>query len=401
MRSSKLRANGKTFLKTPLQRAIKAWSRPRSLLLKVVSQMTENSTQKVVRVGLDERSYPIIIEKGLLKRIGPDLKSLNIAKRYAVISDDHVAELYGRQLMNSLTEAAIAAEIITFPRGEANKNLQTIGMLSSRLAQKGFDRKDGLIALGGGVTGDITGFLASVYMRGIPFVQVPTTLLAQVDSSVGGKTGVDIPEGKNLVGTFYQPRVVYIDIGVLNTLPENELIGGLAEVIKYGVIADADFFHFLRDNRQQILNLDEKAISDTIARCCEIKAWVVEQDEREGDLRRILNYGHTIGHAIEAASDFKLIHGLAIAIGMCIVARLAVKTGHLAQDEAGKIMNLVHDFKMPTDIPAELDRSRIKGYLKTDKKTVGGRVFFVLPKTIGEVIVTDQVNEEDIDAVLL
>lgn len=362
--------------------------------------MTAKNTRKVIQVGLDGRSYPIIIEKGMLNRIGPDLKIRNIAKRYAVISDDHVAKLYGQQFMDNLADADIAAEMITFPQGETSKNLHTIGMLASRLADLGFDRKDGLIALGGGVTGDITGFLASTYMRGISFIQVPTTLLAQVDSSVGGKTGVDIPQGKNLVGTFYQPRVVYIDTTVLKTLPDEELLGGLAEVIKYGVIVDADFFQFLHDNRQHILKLDEKAITETIGRCCEIKAWVVEKDEREGGLRQILNFGHTIGHAIEAASDFKLIHGLAIAIGMCIVAKLAVRTGHLKQGEADTIIQLVHDFGMVTTIPADMDRQRIKGYLKTDKKTIGGRGFFVLPTRIGQVDITDQVDEEDIDAVL-
>ncbi|MDH3392257.1 MAG: 3-dehydroquinate synthase [Desulfobulbaceae bacterium] len=362
--------------------------------------MATNTIRKEVRVGLGERSYPIIIEKGLLSQVGHTLKDLVIAKRYAVISDDYVAGLYGQQLMNSLAENNVPAELITFPRGEKSKHLQTVGMLASRLAQRSFDRKDGLIALGGGVTGDITGFLASVYMRGIPFIQVPTTLLAQVDSSVGGKTGVDIPEGKNLVGTFYQPKAVFIDTDVLQTLPGDELLGGLAEVIKYGVIADADFFYYLENKRPQILALDRDVITDTIARCCEIKAWVVEQDEREGGLRRILNYGHTIGHAIEAASQYTLIHGLAIAMGMCAAAKLAVRTGHLDQDKADKIVQLIHDFGMKTTIPAELDVKRIKEYFKTDKKTVGGRVFYVLPRTIGEVLVTDEVDEEDIDQIL-
>ncbi len=362
--------------------------------------MTNNTEQKVVQVGLADRSYPIFIGSGILKRIGSDLHDRQIAKRYGVISDDNVASLYGDQLMGSLAEAGIAAELITFPRGEESKNLETIAKLSSELAAKNFDRKDGLIALGGGVTGDITGFLASIYMRGIPFVQIPTTLLAQVDSSVGGKTGVDIPEGKNLVGTFYQPKAVYIDTDVLATLPKEELLGGLAEVIKYGVIADADFFRYLEDNRSSILALEQTTITDTISRCCEIKAWVVEQDEREGDLRRILNFGHTIGHAIEAASDFKLIHGLAIAMGMCVVADLAARTGHMNADDTARINKLIDSYGMPVKIPAALDRNRIKEYLKTDKKTVGGRVFFVLPQQIGKVFVTADINEEDIDAAL-
>ena len=363
--------------------------------------MTNLIADKIVQVGLEERSYPIFIGNDLLKNVGIDLQGRNVAKRYGVISDDHVASLYGEALMTSLAEAGLDAELITFPRGEENKNLQTIADLSSELARRKFDRKDGLIALGGGVTGDITGFLAAIYMRGIPFVQVPTTLLAQVDSSVGGKTGVDIPEGKNLVGCFYQPQAVYIDTSVLQTLPKEELLGGLAEVIKYGVIADANFFDFLEKNRDQILALDKTIITDTIARCCEIKAWVVEQDEREGDLRRILNFGHTIGHAIEAASDFKLIHGLAVAMGMCAIAKLAELIGHLSTDEANRISTLIKKYGMGTEIPSELNRSRIKGYLKTDKKTVGGRVFYVLPESIGKVFVTDQVSEDAIDSVLM
>jgi len=362
--------------------------------------MTENDGPKVVTVGLGDRSYPIRIEQGLLDRIGTDLRHRDIAKRYAVISDSHVAGLYGGRLMKSLDSAGLSAELITFPRGEASKNLQTIADLASALAARGFDRQDGLIALGGGVTGDITGFLASVYMRSIPFVQVPTTLLAQVDSSVGGKTGVDIPEGKNLIGTFYQPKAVYIDTAVLQSLPEDELLGGMAEVIKYGVIADADFFRHLEANREKILCLDNTIVPALIARCCEIKAWVVEQDEREGGLRRILNFGHTIGHAIEAASGFTLIHGLAIAIGMSVVADLAVRSNLLPRSDADRLQGLIRAFGMPHAIPPKLDRQRIKGYLKTDKKTVGGRVFFVLPTGIGKVIVTDQVAEADIDAVI-
>ncbi len=356
--------------------------------------------EKKITVGLGKRSYPIVIRAGLLAGIGPALRDRQIAKRYGIISDEHVAGLYGDALMRSLADAGLDAELITFPRGETNKNLQTIAMLSSRLAALGFDRRDALVALGGGVTGDITGFLASVYMRGIPLVQVPTTLLAQVDSSVGGKTGVDIPEGKNLVGTFYQPEAVYIDTTVLQSLPESELLGGLAEVIKYGVIIDPDFFHFLESRQNAILQLRPEVIIQMIARCCEIKAGVVEQDEREGGLRRILNFGHTIGHAVEAASDFRLIHGLAIAIGMQAAADLAVRTGRLDRGQADRLQTLLSSCRLPVTIPAELDRRRIKGYLQTDKKTVDGRVFFVLPTKIGKVIITDEVSEKDIDAVL-
>ena len=357
-------------------------------------------TETVVTVGLGERSYPIRISSGLLDKIGADLRARKIGSKYGVISDDRVAALYGDRFMQSLAAAGLQAELLTFPAGEASKHLQTIAALSSELAQRGFDRKTALIALGGGVTGDITGFLASIYLRGIPFIQVPTTLLSQVDSSVGGKTGVDIPEGKNLVGTFYQPKAVYIDTDVLRTLPVAELQGGLAEVIKYGVINDADFFAFLEQNKEAVFALRQDVLTKLIARCCEIKAWVVEQDEREGGLRRILNFGHTIGHAVETASGFQLIHGCAVAIGMCAAADLAVRAGCLAAEEAERIRRLIAAYGLPTEIPADLDHEAIKKYLLTDKKTVGGRVFYVLPERVGAVKITDQVRDKDVEAVV-
>lgn len=355
---------------------------------------------KKIQVGLDDRSYPILIHANLLKDIGNDLKDRNIAKRYVVVADDYVAELFGQQLMDSLSNASVLADLITFPRGEASKNLATIAQLSSKLANLHVDRKDGLIALGGGVTGDITGFLAAVYMRGIPFIQIPTTLLAQVDSSVGGKTGVDIPEGKNLVGCFYQPKCVYIDSQVLADLPDNELLNGLAEVIKYSVIYDADFFDFLAENRQAILGRDLSVLEEVIHKCCSIKAKVVEADERESDLRRILNFGHTIGHAIEGASDYSLAHGLAVGMGMIAAGEIAVGKALFSQGELDKLRTLIGDFGLSVDIPKELDRKQIKQYLKTDKKAVSGKPFFVLPTTIGKVVITDDVSEELIDQVI-
>lgn len=353
-----------------------------------------------LQVGLGDRSYPIYIDNGCLQRVGEDLFAKNIGKRYGIVADDLVAELYGDMLMANLKAAGIKAELLTFPHGEANKTLQTIGDLAGRLARLGFDRKDALIGLGGGVTGDITGFLAASYMRGIPFVQLPTTLLAQVDSSVGGKTGVDIPEGKNLVGAFYQPKAVYIDTSVLETLPKEELLGGLGEVIKYGVIRDEEFFHFLRDNREGILNLEPELINKTIHLCCKIKAEVVSEDEREGGVRRILNYGHTIGHAVEGASDYTLIHGLAVSIGMVAAAKLAVLNNLLVKDDYRQIVDILQQYKMPVVVPGSLDRDRIKKYLLTDKKTVGGKVFYVLPTQIGKTVITDKVTEGQVDEVL-
>ncbi|MGV1099862.1 3-dehydroquinate synthase [Thiovibrio sp. JS02] len=355
---------------------------------------------KKIRVGLDDRAYDILIEKGLLAAIGQDLKTRAIAKRYVVVADSHVAEILAPRLMDSLAGAGLRADLITFPRGEESKHLATVAALASNLARLGVDRKDALIALGGGVTGDITGFLAAIYMRGIPFVQIPTTLLAQVDSSVGGKTGVDIPEGKNLVGAFYQPCCVYIDSSVLHSLPQAELLNGLAEVIKYSVIQDAEFFRFLSENRTAILARKLPVLEEVIARCCTIKAKVVAADEREADLRRILNFGHTLGHAVEAASHYALAHGLAVGMGMVAVCELAALKGIFSKDKAAAVRRLIGDYGLPVTIPPEFSPVQVKSFLKTDKKTVGGRPFFVLPTEIGKVIITDDVAEELIDKVL-
>lgn len=353
-----------------------------------------------VQVGLGRRSYQIFIESGCLQRIGSDLANRKIANRYAVITDTTVGKLYGEQLLQILTEAGIEARLFPFPAGEKSKNLYTVEALASRLAAAGYDRHDALIALGGGVTGDITGFLASAYMRGIPFVQVPTSLLAQVDSSVGGKTGVDLPEGKNLVGAFYQPKAVYVDIDVLQTLPREELLGGLAEVIKYGVISSEEFFSFLEQYRRKILQLEPEVLIQMISTCCSIKAEIVEQDEHESGIRRVLNYGHTIGHAVEAASNFELIHGLAVAVGMVAAARISVMKNTLTGKEEERIYSLISAYGMPVAMPHYLDRPSIKRYLKTDKKNVGGKIVFILPDAVGSTYITDEVEEELINAVI-
>jgi 3-dehydroquinate synthase len=237
-------------------------------------------------------------------------------------------------------------------------------------------------------------------MRGVSFVQIPTTLLAQVDSSVGGKTGVDIPEGKNLIGAFYQPRCVYIDSGVLKLLPPAELLNGLAEVIKYGVIYDAGLFAFLADHVAEILALDLTVLEEVVYACCRIKAAVVEADEREADLRRILNFGHTIGHAVEAASQYSLAHGAAVAMGMAAASGIAVAKGLLSRENANRIRALIEAFGLPTTIPGKYDRHLLKAYLKVDKKSVDGRPFFVLPTDIGKVVITDEVADSLIDQVL-
>lgn len=354
----------------------------------------------MLQVGLGERSYPIIVEQGCLHRVADELIRRFRAGCYCLVADDTVAGLYGRQLLDSLRDQGAEAELLSFPAGEASKTIATIAWLASAAAGLGLDRTALFVALGGGVTGDLAGFLASGYLRGVPFVQIPTTLLAQVDSSVGGKTGVDLPEGKNLFGAFYQPRAVFIDPDVLHSLPATHYRNGLAEVIKYGVIRDPDFLAYLERHREPILALDPEEVEHLILTCCRIKAEVVAADEREGGLRRILNFGHTIGHAVEAASRFELLHGFAVAIGMVAATRIAVRRSLLDRAAAERIIALISAYELPTEVPEDLDRETIKSYLLSDKKRVGKRLFFVLPTNDQDVIITDEVTDDDIDAVL-
>ncbi|MGL1931581.1 MAG: 3-dehydroquinate synthase [Desulfotalea sp.] len=354
----------------------------------------------ILEVGLGDRSYPIRIEAGCLDTIGEYLNANPVGNRYAIITDEYVKSLYGDRLTKSLDSYNIAHEVFTFKRGEASKCIEVFANLSSALAESRFDRKDAIIALGGGVCGDLAGFIASSYMRGIPFVQVPTTLLSQVDSSVGGKTGIDIPQGKNLIGAFYQPKAVFIDPNVLSTLDKDELLGGLAEVIKYGIIWDKNFFTFLKNNRKNILALDPTIIERTITKCCAIKAEVVAKDEKEGGLRRILNFGHTIGHAVETESGYGLIHGLAVSIGMVAAGKLSNIEGYLSLEGLGEIIDILNDYQMPISIPSNYDLGKIKQLLFVDKKVESGRLVFVLCDEIGHYHISDEVSEENIDKVL-
>lgn len=354
----------------------------------------------VLQVGLGDRSYPITIEQGCLQRIGADLGSKYPASRYCIITDDNVSGLYGEELQEAIQSAGKDCDLLVFQHGEAHKHLDTVGSLLSQAAQNGLDRKSMIIALGGGVSGDIAGFVAATYMRGVPLIQIPTSLLAQVDSSVGGKTGVDIPEGKNLVGAFHQPLAVYIDPDVLGTLPRKEYINGLAEVIKHGIIRDVEYFQMLDKKYEQVMALDPQVLGDLIQVSCRIKAAVVAEDEQESNTRRILNFGHTIGHAVEAASDFQILHGFAVAIGMVACARISVLKGILGNDKLAAIISMIKRYGLPTEVPEDLDRNRIKSYLLTDKKRIGSKTSYILAVDIGEVMITDQVTDEEIDAVI-
>ncbi len=356
--------------------------------------------ERTLTVGLQERSYPIHIGSGLLPKLGEYLKAQLRSLRYAVVSDDNVAALYGQSVLDSLKSAGLSGELFTFPAGESSKRLATVEELARAMTLSGFDRGNVIIALGGGVSGDMAGFLAAIYMRGIPFVQVPTSLLAQVDSSVGGKTGVDLAEGKNLLGTFYQPKLVLIDTEVLRTLPTDQLLSGMGEVIKYGVSLDASLFHYLDQHREELLALDEACLNYVITRCCDLKARVVEEDEREGGLRRVLNFGHTIGHAVEAAANFSLLHGFAVSVGMVAIAAVSARCGYAPPDLEAEIARLLAAFGLPTSIPAGLSRERISAFMQADKKNMGRRLFFVLPTELGKVMVTDQVDRAALQQVL-
>ncbi len=350
-----------------------------------------------VRVDLDKDSYDILIGPGILTNVGEDLKKDFPASSYFIISDSNVSDLLGEDLLNILKQQGLNVYLLSFPAGESSKNMDTIVSLARQMVKNGADRQSMILALGGGVTGDIAAFLASIYMRGISCIQLPTTLLAQVDSSVGGKTGVDIPEGKNLLGTFFQPKRVYCDIGTLASLPKEEFINGMAEVVKYGMIMSKDLFKLLEERYEDIVQLEPELICKIVKESCSIKAQVVSQDEKEGGLRRILNFGHTIGHSIEAASNYSMAHGCAVSIGMVVVSRLAIIKGMFSEEEFIRLRNLLKSLGLPTNVPNNLDTKELIDLLYHDKKTIAKRVNFVLCPEIGRCFVTDDVDIEDIE----
>lgn len=311
------------------------------------------------------------------------------------MSNPTVYDLYGKTLASSLSDSGFEIIEIILPDGEEYKNLSSVEKIYEQLLKTRFDRRSVMIALGGGVIGDITGYAASTYMRGIDFIQVPTTLLAQVDSSVGGKTGVNHTLGKNMIGTFWQPRLVWVDISTLHTLSHRNFLAGIAEIIKYGIIWDSAFFNFLEKKRETLLSLNPDDIIHIIRRSCEIKADVVSRDERETGLRAILNFGHTIGHAIETATGYTtFLHGEAVAIGMHVEAILAREAGLIGSDEVSRIQHLLKTFGLPTEIPAGIDLAALFGAMKLDKKAVAGDVKFILPEQIGRVRIQGNIPEK-------
>ena len=349
--------------------------------------MTPMTGQRIpVRLG--ERSYEILLEPGSSRSLGDRLKRLADSAKIGVVTDRHVARHYLKPTVESLKQAGLDPLPIVLPPGERTKTLATVARILDVLAAHKFERRSLLVALGGGVIGDLAGFAASIYQRGIPYVQVPTTLVAQVDSSVGGKTGVDHRLGKNLIGAFHQPKAVIIDPFVLHTLPRREWIAGLAEVIKYGIIADETLFSFLEASMPDLLKLDAQAVMRAVARSCEIKAEVVASDERESDRRRILNYGHTIGHALESLGGYRrLIHGEAVGIGLAAEADLAVHLGFCGQDVSARIRRLVEAAGLPDRVPPRTSFASLWGAMQHDKKVVRGNVIGVWPVRIGEVVI--------------
>ncbi len=357
---------------------------------------------RVVKVSLGDRSYEISIGPRLLSRLGATCAKLGLGKRCAVISDRRVAPLYAKQAMQSLTAAGFEPVLVKVPDGETAKSLDVVQQCYDQLAKHRLERKSFIVALGGGVVGDLAGFVAATYLRGISFVQVPTTLLAQVDSSVGGKVGVNLKAGKNLVGAFHQPRAVLCDLDTLKTLPAREFRAGMAEVIKYGIIYDASFFRKLEQHLDKLMLRNPTLLEQTIARCCEIKADVVSQDETESGLRAILNFGHTIGHAIEAISGYgKYLHGEAISIGQVAAAKLSTKLSGLKSDEAQRIEALFQQAGLPVSIKLSApEKKRLLAAMKLDKKVSGGEIKFVVAQSIGHVAWGQKVPERLIHEVL-
>lgn len=360
---------------------------------------------EVVNVELKDRSYSIYIGRDLLKGIGNRIKILIPSQKTVVITNPNINSLYGNILKDALKNEGFDAYFIDIPDGEEYKTLDTAVKIYERLIVIRMERESPLIALGGGVIGDITGFVAATYLRGVPYIQAPTTLLAQVDSSIGGKTAVNHPKGKNLIGAFYQPKVVYIDIDTLNTLPKKEILCGVAEIIKYGIIRDSGFFEFLEDNIERLINLDEDALIYSIKRSCEIKADVVSRDEKESGLRAILNFGHTIGHAVESLTGYKKYkHGEAVAIGMVYAARLSLESGLCSDRDYKRVVNLIKKAGLPATIPDTVAQGfspdSIINSLYLDKKVKGEKIRFVLMKGIGSVEIYDGVVHETIKKVL-
>ena len=351
-----------------------------------------------LNLELGERSYPIYIEAGLLSKTGL-LSSYICGKRVCIVSNDIVAPLYLNTLKAKLGDFIVDEVIL--PDGEAEKSLANFEVIMSHLLANEHGRDSTLIALGGGVIGDITGFAAACYQRGINFIQIPTTLLSQVDSSVGGKTAVNHPLGKNMVGAFYQPKAVFIDINSLDTLPVREFNAGMAEVIKYGILGDKVFFEWLEQNIETIKSSDKVVLAEMIEKCCQCKADIVANDEKEAGLRALLNLGHTFGHAIEAEQGYgNWLHGEAVATGMVLAAKLAEAMNLLEVSDLRRIETLISAFDLPVKGPQNMGFAEYIKHMRLDKKNIAGKLRFIIPTAIGQSEIRDDVTQETLQEIL-
>ncbi len=355
------------------------------------------SERQQIPVELDDRSYEITIQSDWLDQAGTAIQRRLKVSHAVVISDENVERPHAIRVAESLVEADCRVDLMIVPPGETSKSLSVAEQLWDQMLESQADRTSVIVAVGGGVVGDLAGFIAATYARGVPYVQVPTSLLAQVDSSVGGKVAINLPLAKNMVGAFWQPSLVLIDTETLSTLPRREFLAGLGEVVKYGVIQDASFFAFLEQHAEKLLNRDDQALSHVIARCCELKAQVVKEDEREETGRRaVLNYGHTFAHALEAADGYDgLLHGEAVAIGMVCAARLACSLGRADQELVDRQLGLLTALELPVDLPSH-EPSRLLDLMRQDKKVEHGQLRFVLPSSVGHVELVSDVDEDQI-----
>jgi 3-dehydroquinate synthase len=352
-----------------------------------------------VSVKLDRNSYEILIGPGLLAQTGAKLKEMGLGGKAVVITDPTVKGLYGEILKKSLVDSGFEVLLLEVPEGEEQKSLETAGRLYHELTGFYAERTTPVLALGGGVIGDLSGFVAATYMRGVPLIQVPTTLLAQGDSSIGGKVAVNHGQLKNKIGAFYHPKLTISDISTLKTLSPRELSDGLAEITKHGAILDREFFSYLEKNLDRVKALDEPVLEKIVTHSAGIKAGVVEKDELDLGLRNILNYGHTIGHAIETVSELKIWHGEAVAMGMLAEARISNRLGVLDRNEVSRLKEIITRAGLPTASP-HLEKEKLIQAMKHDKKVLQGEIRFALLRKIGEVFISDEVDTSLIEKVL-
>ena len=352
-----------------------------------------------IKVNLPQNSYEIQIGQGLLQQVPEILIGLGFKSRVVIITNPLVGRFYGDRLNANLVKAGFQTAILEVPDGEAYKSLEQAGHLYLQLSKIQAERTTPILALGGGVMGDLAGFVAATFMRGAPLIHLPTTLLAQVDSSIGGKTAVNHAGLKNQIGVFYQPRLVLADVDTLRTLPEIDVTNGLAEVIKYGVIQDKVFFTRIERSLTEIKLLSSGLVEEIVSRCCSIKAQIVSQDEKDLGLRNILNYGHTVGHAVETVSNFKWKHGQAVAVGMTAAAIISNRMGILSGSDMEAIIGLIKNAGLPVKIK-DLDPAKLLHAIQHDKKKIGGQSLFILPVSLGEVVINNKVSLALVEQVL-